>query len=157
MELFGITMGHIATITKYIAILTYIFVALSRIVKQKPSIDYINDILCILYGFVWAVAICGILINNIFYKKIMQRHNLSRYKLIFDDIFGHILPLYLIYYYAPKTTRVMFRYYALFIILFTILLGNFFATVYVGVPKPLLVIAAPLIAISAFYIRYVYQ
>ena len=86
----------------------------------------------------------------------MKIDKLSRNELILEDIFGHILPFLLINYYAPKTTRVMFRYYALFIILFAILFGNYFTTLYVGVPKLLLVVGAPVIALTAFYIRYVY-
>ena len=156
MKIFNFKTGHIATITKYIAILTYILLVLSHIVKQKRILSYINDILSILYGIIWTAGICGFLINNIFYKQMMNRDKYTRFTLILEDIFGHILPLFLIYYYGPTTTHVTFRYYALFIILFTFLFGNYFSKIYVGVPKLLIIVVAPFIALMTFYMRYSY-
>ena len=95
MNIFNVKIGHIATITKYIAILTYVLLALYHIVKQKLLLSYINDILSILYGFVWMAGICGFIINNIFYDQMMKRDKYSRFTLFFEDIFGHILPIFL--------------------------------------------------------------
>ena len=152
MKFFGFYVGHGATITKYISTITYILLALSHVEKKQAIID---DILSILYGLVWVVGICGLLINNVFYEQLRKRDKLTKHRRFLIDIFGHILPLVLIYYYGPTKTRINFSYYAIAVILFTLLFKGFFAKIYIGVPELLFAWLAPFIAITAFYTRYI--
>ena len=154
MIIFGIQMK---AITKYIASLIYLLIYLSYTLQSNTKLYYINNVLSILYGPIWAVGICGLLINNFFHEKIRMRDNTTPSLRIFSDIFGHILPVILMYYYGPTKTSVPFVYYTCFIIAFFVLSKNYFLNTYIGVPPFLLLIIAPLISIMMFYIRYIFS
>ena len=125
-----------------------------NITKNDNIKLYVGDILSILYGFSWAVFVCGLLINNIYYKDIANRDSIKRWYLILSDIFGHILPLYIIFYYGPKVTRINFKYLVFFVILSILLLGNYFSKIYIGCPNYIIYFLVPFITLSTFYIRY---
>ena len=145
-------------ITKYIATAVYILLYFSNTLKTNTNTNtklyYINNTLAIFYGPIWAVAICGILINNFFHDKIKKRDKTTPFVRISSDIFGHILPVILMYYYGPQKTSISFMYYIIFIIAFFVLFKNYLLDTYVGVPPLLLLVIAPLISIVMFYIRY---
>jgi hypothetical protein len=153
MIIFGIQMK---AITKYIATLIYLLIYLSHTLQSNTKLYYINNALAVLYGPIWAVAICGVLINNFFHDKIRERDNTTSLVRIFSDIFGHILPLLFIYYYGPTKTTVSFMYYTISIIMFFVLFKNYLVDTYIGVPPSLLLLIAPLISITMFYVRFIF-
>jgi len=145
------------TITKYISTLIYILLYLSLTIKKPNQLYYINNALSILYGPICAVAFCGLIINNFFHEEIRKRDNTSTLVRIGSDIFGHILPLVLIVLYGPKKTSVSFIYYLIIIFIFFYLCTDYLLRVYIGVPRNLITIVAPLICITAFYMRFIYK
>ena len=141
-------------ITKYISTLVYILLYLSLTLKKSNQLFYINTVLSILYGPICAVALCGLIINNFYHTEIRKRDNTSTIVRIGSDIFGHVLPLILIFLYGPKKTSVSFVHYLLIILLFFYLFTDYLLRTYIGVPKILITTIAPLICITAFYTRY---
>jgi len=152
MKLFSIEFGHKAALTKFVSFLIYLFLFLKY--TSNYYLLFIDDILSILYGLAWATCISGLLITNIFHKEIVKRSKIKRSTLIGIDIFGHILPLYLIYYYGPKKSRVNIWYLLIAIISFIILFGKYYKNVYIGVPPFILFILSPIIIIVSFYLRF---
>ncbi len=144
----------VPTITKYISTLIYILLILYHKIENVYINNILNDILSILYGLAWVLFICGLLINNVYHKELMKKHNLNRRTQLFGDIFGHILPLILIYNYGPTKTRIKFSHLLISVVLFTLLFGNYFTKVYVGVPPFILLFLAPSIMLFSFYNRF---
>ena len=145
---------NVPTITKYISTLIYILLILYHKIENVYINNILNDILSILYGLAWVLFICGLLINNVYHKELMKKHNLNRRTQLFGDIFGHILPLILIYNYGPTKTRIKFAHLLISVVLFTLLFGNYFTKVYVGVPPFILLFLAPSIMLFSFYNRF---
>lgn len=151
-------------ITKYISSLVYILLYLSRTQKSKQIKSIVNNALVLLYGPMWAVSICGVIINNFYHKKIKARDKTSTIVRIGSDIFGHILPVILIYLYGPTERQISplispliyTLIYTLIIMLFFFTTGTYLVNTYIGVPKNLILIVAPLICLLAFYIRFIY-
>tara|TARA_B100000575_G_scaffold113639_1_gene90416 strand:- start:1332 stop:1817 length:486 start_codon:yes stop_codon:yes gene_type:complete len=144
----------VPTLTKYISTLIYILLILYHKIENDYIHNILNDILSILYGVAWVLFICGLLINNVYHKELMKKHNLNRRSQIFGDIFGHILPLILIYNYGPRKTRVKLSHLLILVASFILLFGNYFTEVYVGVPPFIILILAPLIILFSFYYRF---
>ena len=99
MKLFGVPIGNVTALTKYIATPIYLFLLLKYFVKQQYYHLIINDILSVLYGLSWATCIVGLIITNFYYKKIVARDKINRLTLILIDICLSILlkmkPLFL--------------------------------------------------------------
>ena len=144
----------VPTLTKYISTLIYILLILYHKIENDYIHNILNDILSILYGVAWVLFICGLLINNVYHKELMKKHNLNRRSQIFGDIFGHILPLILIYNYGPRKTRFKLSHLLILVASFILLFGNYFTEVYVGVPPFIILILAPLIMLFSFYYRF---
>ena len=103
------------------------------------------------------MGICGLIINAYFYQQILQKYHLSRWMQHFSDVFGHLLPLILMYFYAPRKTDLTFP--AMLLIYLVLSVGYFFivgnpAEVYVGVPAPVLFLLPPAVLLLATYFRF---
>ena len=149
-------MSKISAGTVYIFLfLNYLI--LNNHIKNKLIIKYVDYILTVEYGIAWGVGICGLLINNLFYHKILEKYKIYKWMLPITDIFSHIIPLILIYYYAPKTSNLNFTtitfIYLMLYLLYYLAVGEF-SQVYVGVPKLVIYGLFPLIIILSTYIKY---
>ena len=122
-------------VTLYSAIIVYISLILHKIGYTYLS----NQIFSLFYGIVIAVGICGVIINNIYYEKIMKSYNVNRTHLIISDIFGHILPAIITLQYAPSILSTPIT--PLYLFMFNIILYSTYtifikqSCIYVGVPK----------------------
>ena len=151
MIVYGIRMDML---TKYVSSLVYALLYLSHTLKSRVALDYTNDALSILYGPMCAVAICGLLINSFFHEEIQKRDKTSTLVRIGSDIFGHVLPFALVYYYGPTKSNISMTQYIALLLLFFTFFREHILRAYVGVPVPVLLGLAPVICISMFYLRF---
>tara|TARA_B110000008_G_scaffold235595_1_gene240525 strand:- start:923 stop:1390 length:468 start_codon:yes stop_codon:yes gene_type:complete len=151
MIILGIQMK---AITKYVATLVYCLLYFFQTTKNPTRAKQIGNILSILYGPITAVAIIGLVINNFYHSKIQKRDGTSIWVRIGSDIFGHILPLWLIYTYGPTQTNVSLLLYLAIIAIFFISMKKYLLETYIGVPQFLITSIAPLICIVMFYLRF---
>lgn len=145
------------TITKYISVIIYILLYFSYTTKNKTMKYRLNQLIALLFGPIWAVGICGFLINRFFAKEMHKRDKPSKYMIIFSDIFGHILPIILITLYAPKKTNIRLYQVIIFIISFYLIFHKHLYTTYIGVPTFILFGLPPIISIIVFYLKYYYN
>ena len=152
MIIYGIQMK---AITKYIATLFYILLYLSLYTKNSNIKYFVDNSLAILYGPIWAMAICGLIINNFYHDEIRKRDNTTTIVRIISDVFGHILPLILITLYAPQKSNIPFIYYLTIIILFFYISIDYLLDTYIGVPTVLITLVAPAICLGMYYLKYI--
>jgi len=148
---------QLRSLTKYVSTLVYILLYLSNTVTARSKLYYINNTLSLLYGPMWAVGVCGLLINSYFAEEMHRRDRQIKPLIIFSDIFGHLLPIILMVLYGPKETDIHFIWYLSFVILFFLIFHRYLLDTYIGVPPMLILFAAPSISILAFYYRYYYK
>ena len=151
MIIYGIRMDML---TKYVSGLVYALLYLSHTLKSRTHLYYINNALSILYGPMCAVAVCGVLINNLFHEQIRKRDKTSSLVRVGSDIFGHVLPFVLIYYYGPTKSDVPLAQYVVLVSLFFLFFRQYILRAYIGVPAPILLGLAPVICLFMFYIRF---
>lgn len=157
MNILGIEVGPVGTVCNFVATITYVLLVLSYIIKNKTLLYIVNNLLSIFYALSWTTCIIGLMISNIFYKKIVKRDKLHRLTLVAGDMLLHVLPVCLLYYYGPTKSDVKISYLILATILFMILSHNYLLKIYVGVPKYILLYLGPLIFLSSFYYLFSYK
>ena len=143
------------TISKYVALSVYISVIVLHLKPENSRAHRTaSNALALLFGPAWAVAICGLLINNVFYRAMERRDRTTPAGRLLGDVFAHVAPAALVCLYAPATFPVSKTSYAAAILTLLTLLGPWLCDVYVGVPRSLIWVAAPAILLGATYARY---
>ena len=149
------------SVTRDISSAIYIFLFLQYLIKKNyinnsSFVNFVHNILTIEYGLAWGVAICGLIVN-IFYKRTNIDRRWADYQLRLIDVFGHILPLILLCFFAPEKTNLKFSTIVLSYVMLGLLytfIGTKIANIYVGVPPVILYVLFPFIMLSAIYIKY---
>ena len=151
MLIYGVRMDML---TKYVSGLVYVLLYISHTIRSREALYYINNALSILYGPMCAVAVCGVLINNLFHEEIKKRDKTSTLVRVGSDVFGHVLPFVLIYYYGPTKSDVTVTQYLALVAMFFLFFRRYLLRAYIGVPAPLLLGLAPVLCVFMFYTRF---
>ena len=151
------TMGvfNLKTISKYFAATVYLaaiikyFSAAGGKVRQGA-----DNVLAVMFGPAWAIAICGLLVNNVFYKGIAKRDKTTLLGRRVGDIFGHVLPAVFVTMYAPDLIPMSSCTYTTIVVALFALLVPVLRQVYVGVPGWVLWGLAPFVVLFAAHAKY---
>lgn len=156
--------------TIWINIIFYVIIIINFFISNN---EYILNTLSILYGLIWTISICGLIIHMDM-KKIIAKYKKSKeYKYIkpyikpyinnnfkfkiqvFNFTF-HVLPLILIILYNSKKSNISVKQILhIYVILISIYIYtvDIPSNVYIGVPNWLLYGLAPIILISTTYYK----
>jgi len=151
MIIHGIRMDML---TKYVSGLVYLLLYLSHTLKSDEALYYANNALSVLYGPMCAVAVCGVLINNLFHEEIEKRDKTSALVRVGSDIFGHVLPFVLIYGDFGTGENYGIMEILVLVSLFFLFFREYMLRAYIGVPAPVLLGLAPMICVFMFYLRF---
>ena len=151
------TMGifNLETISKYFALTVYVATAARLLSVAGSRVRSIAaDVLAIMFGPAWALAVCGLLVNNVYYKGIAKRDRTTVLGRRVGDVFGHALPALLVTLYAPDQIPLTKCTYSAGIIVLVALLVPWLRRVYIGVPGWVTWGLAPAVALAATHLRY---
>jgi hypothetical protein len=138
-----------------------------------PNNIYILNSLEILYGLIFTVSICGLIIHTFYMDKIIAKYKKSKefnklkpyignnFKLVLNilNIITHIIPLIYIIIYKPDKSNISFnQIIQIYIILICvyIYIVDIPSNIYVGVPNWLIYGLAPIILICSTYYKKLY-
>ena len=143
------------TVSKYFAAAVYI-AALSKAMTKTGTRFHLwsDNALAVLFGPAWAIAVCGALVNNVYFRAMAARDKTTRLGRGLGDVFGHILPALVVTIYAPAAFPVTGCTYSAGVILLVALCGRWLQGVYVGVPWWVVWALAPAIALGATHAKY---
>ncbi len=146
---------NLRTITKYVAAVVYaasgiVYLDVGSAGTQKNA----RNVLGVAFGPAWAIAVCGLLVNNVYYKELAKRDRTTLLGRRVGDVFGHALPAAVATALGPKALPVSLPTYSLVLLCIYALALPMLERVYVGVPTWVLWGLAPFTMLAATYLRY---
>ena len=146
---------NVKTVSKYFAAAVYVAAALKVFSKVGTQLRLTADnALALLFGPAWSIAVCGVLINNVYFEGMAKRDRTTPLGRKVGDVFGHVLPAVVVTLWAPDTMPItQCTYSAGLIVLFGILVP-WLREVYVGVPAWVMWGLAPGVALGATHAKY---
>ena len=146
---------NVKTISKYFATTVYISTIIKYFTHRATrSHQGADNALAVIFGPAWAIAVCGLLVNNFFYKDIAKRDKTTLIGRRLGDIFGHIIPAIIVTMYAPDRLPISKTTYISGILIIFLVLIPWLQKVYVGVPGWVIWGLAPSITIISTCLRY---
>lgn len=113
-----------------------------------------NNILIILHCISFSIMISGLIINNLYSKNMMKLYDVSRSHLILSDIFGHLIPFFLLSQIVPKTFNLNHCIPFTISIMYIIFGYDNIKHMYEGIPELLLKYIPPILFYGFFIIKY---
>lgn len=146
---------NVNTVSKYVAAAVYVAASIRYVARSGGRAHRVaGDALSLLLGPAWAIAVCGVLVNNVFYAEIESRDKTTRLGRLRGDLFGHILPAVVATQSAPDTIPVTSCTYSATVMIAVAALFPWLEKVYVGVPGWVIWGLAPAVAVAATHFRY---
>ena len=156
--------------TVWINVIAYIVIFFNFLI---PNNIYILNSLEILYGLIFTVSICGLIIHGFYMDKIIAKYKNSKeftklkpfigdkFKLVLNiiNIITHIIPLIYIIIYKPDKSNIsvnqIIQIYVILICTY-ICIVDIPSNIYVGVPNWLIYGLAPIILVGSTYYKKLY-
>ncbi len=146
---------NLEMVSTYVAMAVYVAAGIQYITRKRSKIHRTaGQALALLFGPAWAVAVCGLLVNNVLHHDIAKRDKTTPLGRRVGDILGHLLPAAIVTLRAPDMLAVTKCAYSAFVIVAVALLAPWLRRVYVGVPGWVVWGLGPAVALIATHLRY---